>query len=117
MSLYLSGFQLESEIGTISALGTKPAKILFLFVTERFLLGVFGTLLGVIASLISIVAISAAHIEFDFGRQQGLLLSPTIGTGDVISTAGIVIVIAVPANLQPAWKAAGMDPIAALRHV
>ncbi len=45
------------------------------------------------------------------------LLSPTIGTGDVISIAGIVIVIAVPANLQPTWKAAGMDPIAALRHV
>jgi putative ABC transport system permease protein len=30
---------------------------------------------------------------------------------------GIVIIIAVLASLQPAWKASRMDPITALRHV
>jgi putative ABC transport system permease protein len=60
---------------------------------------------------------NAAQISFDFGRQKGLLLSPTIASGEVIVIAGIVIAIAVLGSLQPAWKAAGMDPITALRHV
>ncbi|RKZ81970.1 MAG: ABC transporter permease, partial [Gammaproteobacteria bacterium] len=64
-----------------------------------------------------IAAINAAGITFDFGRQSDLVLSPTIGAGDVITIVLIVIGIAVAASVQPAFKAARMDPIAALRHV
>jgi putative ABC transport system permease protein len=35
----------------------------------------------------------------------------------VVSIGAIVLAVAVLASLQPAWKAARMDPIAALRHV
>jgi len=115
--MVMAVYERINEIGTIAAIGTKPGKILSLFVTEGFLLGVFGTLIGVAVSLISIAAMNSAQISFDFGRQKGLLLSPTIGTSDVITIAGIVIAIAVLASLQPAWKAARMDPITALRHV
>jgi putative ABC transport system permease protein len=44
-------------------------------------------------------------------------LAPTIDTVDVITIGMIVIGIAVLASLQPAFKAARMDPITALRHV
>jgi len=70
-----------------------------------------------VISLVSIYVMNATKISFDFGRQTGLLLSPTIGSSDVISIVVIVIGIAVLASLQPAWKAARMDPITALRHV
>ena len=115
--MIMAVYERINEIGTIAAIGTKPAKILSLFVTEGFLLGVFGTLIGVVVSLVSISVMNAAQISFDFGRQKGLLLSPTISARDVITIAGIVIAIAVLASLQPAWKAARMDPISALRHV
>jgi putative ABC transport system permease protein len=70
-----------------------------------------------VISLISIAAINAAGITFDFGRQSNLLLTPTIGAADVVSIVLIVIGIAVAASVQPAFKAARMDPITALRHV
>ena len=54
-----------------------------------------GTALGTVISLISIAAINAAGINFDFGRQSNLLLTPTIGAGDIISIVLIVIGIAV----------------------
>ena len=115
--MIMAVYERINEIGTIAAIGTKPGKILSLFVMEGFLLGVFGTLIGVVVSLVSITAMNSAQISFDFGRQKGLLLSPTIGASDVITIAAIVIAIAVLASLQPAWKAARMDPITALRHV
>lgn len=115
--MIMAVYERINEIGTIAAIGTKPDKILFLFVTEGFLLGVFGALIGIVVSLICIAGMNAAQISFDFGRQKGLLLTPTIGAGDVMTVAAIVVAIAVLGSLQPAWKAARMDPITALRHV
>jgi putative ABC transport system permease protein len=105
------------EIGTISAIGTPPRRILALFVTEGLLLGVAGSLIGSAVSLAAIHALNVWRISYDFGQQQGLLLAPSIPAQDVASIAAMVIVVAVIASLQPAWKAARMDPITALRHV
>ncbi|MCD6580381.1 MAG: ABC transporter permease [Desulfuromusa sp.] len=115
--MIMAVYERINEIGTISAIGTQPNKILGLFVVEGFLMGVLGTAVGTAISLISIAVMNATQISFDFGRQTGLLLSPTIGATDVILVVVIVIAIAVIASLQPAWKAAKMDPITALKHV
>ena len=115
--MIMAVYERINEIGTISAIGTSPGKILGLFVAEGFLLGILGTVIGIAISLVSISVMNASQISFDFGRQKGLLLSPTIANADVITVAFIVITIAVAASLQPAWKAARMDPITALRHV
>ena len=115
--MIMAVYERINEIGTIAAIGTVPGKILSLFVMEGFLLGCLGTLIGVVISLVTIAVLNASQISFDFGRQKGLLLSPTIGVTEVVTISAIVIAIAVLASLQPAWKAARMDPITALRHV
>ncbi len=115
--MIMAVYERINEIGTIAAIGTVPGKILSLFVMEGFLLGCLGTLIGVIISLAAIAAMNVSQISFDFGRQKGLLLSPTISVTEVVTISAIVIGIAVLASLQPAWKAARMDPITALRHV
>jgi putative ABC transport system permease protein len=115
--MIMAVYERINEIGTIAAIGTVPGKILSLFVAEGFLLGLFGTVIGVVISLGGIAALNSMQLSFDFGRQKGLMLAPSIGAGDVVLVAGIVILIAVLASLQPAWKASRMDPITALRHV
>jgi len=105
------------EIGTIAAIGTPPRRILALFLTEGLLLGVLGSVVGTAVSLGGIYALNVWKISYNFGQQQGLLLAPAIGVQDVVSIAGMVIVVAILASLQPAWKASRMDPITALRHV
>ena len=105
------------EIGTIAAIGTPPRRILALFLTEGLLLGVLGSVIGSAVSLAAIYALNVWKISYSFGQQQGLLLSPAVGAQDVISIAGMVIVVAILASLQPAWKASRMDPNTALRHV
>lgn len=105
------------EIGTISAIGTPPRKILSLFLTEGLLLGVGGTALGTAISLAVIYALNVWKIVFNFGQQQGLVLSPSIRPADVIIIAGLVVIMTLLASLQPAWKASRMDPVTALGHV
>lgn len=105
------------EIGTISAIGTPPGKILALFLSEGLLLGLAGTVAGTLISLAVIYALNIWKITFSFGTQKDLLLTPSINGGDVATIAGMVVIVAILASLQPAWKASRMDPIAALRHV
>ena len=105
------------EIGTISAIGTPPGKILSLFLTEGLLLGLGGTALGIAISLGAIYVLNVWKITFNFGQQQGLVLSPAIGAKDVAIIAGMVVLMALLASLQPAWKASRMDPVRALGHV
>ena len=101
----------------ISAIGTLPGRILGLFLTEGLLLGAGGAALGVAISLGVIYALQTWKLTFSFGQQQGLVLSPSISAWDVGIVAGSVIVVALLASLQPAWKASRMDPVRALGHV
>jgi putative ABC transport system permease protein len=105
------------EIGTIAAIGTRPSRILSLFLSEGLLLGVIGTALGTVLSLAAIFAINLWQPHFAFGQQSDLVMAPTIAVGQVITVALLVVGVAILASLQPAWKASRLDPINALRHV
>jgi putative ABC transport system permease protein len=104
------------EIGTIAAIGTPPRRILTLFIFEGLLLGLIGTLIGTALSLGIVYVLNLWPVHFAFARQI-IQLAPSIATADVVLIGSIVLVVAVLASLQPAWKAARMDPITALRHV
>jgi len=115
--LIMAVYERIREIGTMSAIGTSPSKILWLFLSEGFLLGVLGTAVGIAISLVAIYALNVSTVSIAFGRQENIVLAPSIGAGDVIFVGLLTILVAVLASLQPAWKASRMDPITALRHV
>jgi len=105
------------EIGTIAAIGTLPGKIVAMFLIEGFSLGFFGAVVGDILGVAVIYVLNVAKVTVNFGRQKGLLLSPSINLQDILVISIIVITISVMASLQPAYKASRMNPIDALRHV
>ena len=105
------------EIGTIAAIGTLPGKILSMFMIEGFSLGVLGAVVGNVIGLVIVYILDLAKITFSFGRETGLVLSPTLQASDILAASVIVIIVAVLGSLQPALKASKMEPIAALRHV
>jgi putative ABC transport system permease protein len=105
------------EIGTIAAMGTLPGKILSLFLVEGLLLGGIGALSGGILSGVIVLILRWSRVTFSFGRQENLLLMPSLDPWQVGSVLLVVLAVAVIASLQPAGKAARMEPIDALGHV
>jgi putative ABC transport system permease protein len=115
--MIMAVFERIREIGTISAIGTMPKKILSLFLIEGFSLGVLGVAAGNILAMVVVLVINLLKITFNFGRQSGLVLSPSLTAGDILWISAIVIIVSVAAALQPAFKASRMEPVEALRHV
>ncbi|MEJ2589003.1 MAG: ABC transporter permease [Deltaproteobacteria bacterium] len=115
--MIIAVYERVREIGTVAAVGTLPGKILSLFLFEGFFMGAIGAIVGSLLSVAAITALNAAQITFDFGRQTGLILAPTLDPASLLTISGIVMGVSIVASLQPALKAARMDPIEALGHV
>jgi len=115
--MIMAVYERMREIGTISAIGTMPGKILSMFLLEGLSIGIFGALIGDAIGCAIIYILNISHITFNFGRQTGLLLEPHVGIADLLTVSVIVIIVSVAASLQPALKASRMEPIYALRHV
>ena len=115
--MMMSVYERVSEIGTISAIGTLPSKILWLFMAEGFSLAIISTIIGNIIGVLALFLINIANFHFSFGRMKNILLETSIAPSELISVSLIVIFIAVISSLQPALKASRMQPVDALRHV
>lgn len=115
--MIMAVYERVREIGTLAAMGTQPNTILSLFITEGLLLGVVGAILGVVISILIIFGLQQAEISFAFGRQTGLVLYPVLTLSDALFASATVIVAAILASLQPAWKASKLNPVEALRQV
>ena len=110
------------EIGILKALGMQKRTVLTVFLNEALIIGLLGSTFGIITG--SVLALSI--------DQLGLLENFTTGTyNTVLSEISIKpvfdpflfiyafifgILISVFFGLYPAWRAARMDPVEALRH-
>ena len=115
--MMMSVYERVREIGTMSAIGTAPGKIMGLFLAEGLSLGLISTLAGNIIGTIGIYILNIYKIQYAFGRQDNLLLSPTISFSEMVWVSAIVLLVSVFATLQPAYKASRMEPVDALGHV
>jgi len=108
------------EIGTLRAIGLRRAGIRRLFVTEGALLGLCGAVLGVVLALLISAIVNQLGLTWSApGTVEPLPLMLRVWgeTGMIFGTTLGLICIAVLSAWWPAYRAAQLDVVDALRHV
>ncbi len=123
-SLLIAVVRKTREIGLLGALGGKPRQVAACFCFQGFLIGVAGTLLGIGLAVLAlsfrneivhafarITQSEAALLRFYQFANLPLSYSAHDFTLIIVSS----VVIATLAGLLPAWRAARLKPVEALR--
>jgi len=115
----------QVDIAILRTLGTTPRTVMGIFMVQGALIGVIGTLLGLIGgvSLALNVETIIPMIENLFHLQ---ILSPEIyyisdlpsdlRWEDVYAITGLSLIISLLATIYPAWRASRVQPAEALRY-
>jgi ABC-type antimicrobial peptide transport system permease subunit len=110
-AMLMSVMERFREIVTMKCLGALDSFILKLFFLESMFLGAAGAILGAIVGMLLTVLLLMRNYGAIAWRDM-----PWNGAlGIAAASVGIGLVITAAAALYPAWKAARMEPIAAMR--
>ncbi len=97
------------EIGILRSIGTRKNEVLRMFIYEAVILGLVGAAIGAVMSLILgwLVVLAMVGTTKYFFTFQSLVYVPM--------AMAIGIAICIFSGVYPAWRAANLDPIEALR--
>jgi ABC-type lipoprotein release transport system permease subunit len=121
-TLLMSVFERTREMGILAALGMKGRQILAMFVLEAGTLGLIGIILGILLGSIGVFYLATqgwylgetatvASAEMAYGETIYARFAPQETLSLSIIAMGIILL----ASLYPAWLAARLEPIDALR--
>ena len=106
------------EFGIRKAIGAKPVSILKLIIVESVaitsIFGYVGMMAGMLANEWMDRTVGGQAVEF-LGMKAALFLDPTVGLGVCLKATLVMIAAGTVAGLIPAFKAARVRPIEALR--
>ena len=114
-TLYMSVRERTREIGLMKAMGLSNGKIFQLFSIEAILIGVIGSILGILlASLAGTALNNFATANFLKGLEGFELTKFTLQNNTIITVA--IAIVSFLAGALPARSASKKDPIEALRY-
>ncbi|MEM1576781.1 MAG: ABC transporter permease [Archaeoglobaceae archaeon] len=107
--MLMSTIERTKEIGIMRAIGAQRIAVLRIFLLEALVLGLIGSLLGSILSVIAGYGINYLILK----ETKHVFQLSTIGYMALGFSVGIIT--SVLSGLYPAWKASRLEPIDALR--
>ena len=115
----------QADIAILRTLGASPGSITAIFMIQGALIGMIGTLIGVIGGVVLALNVGTVlpalerlfNVQFlDKTVYYISELPSDLQRGDVVTIAIIALVLALVATIYPAWRAAKVNPAEALRY-
>lgn len=100
-ALLISVLQRKRELGLLLAVGATPGQVLRSVLAEAMLMGVFGTVLGILIGL----PMEWYILKVVFFEESGFVLDVVFPWKQAIGIAAVAIVVATIAGLLPALRA------------
>jgi len=115
----------QSDIAILKTAGARPSSILKIFVTQGAIIGIVGTVAGLVLGVLLTLNLETVvgFLEGTFGIKLLAAdvyfisdLPAELDVGDVVRICTITMVLALLSTLYPAWRAARTLPAEALRY-
>lgn len=111
-TLFTSVMERTKEIGTLKAIGFSRRNILLVFLAESLLIGIVGGTLGILGG-IGAGSVLLTLVSFGPGAPT---IDPVFTMQDMVFVWALSVVLSAIAGLYPAWRAARVPPVVALRR-
>lgn len=111
-TLAITVMQKSRQIGIMKAMGIKDRDASFVFLSEGFILGIFGAIGGVLLGL----GLSYAFTTFAVNSDGTPVVPLSIDSGFIALSGGIALVACLVASLTPAIKSSKMTVIEVIRN-
>jgi putative ABC transport system permease protein len=105
------------EIGIMKAIGATTRDIMSIFIIEGVLMSGVGGVIGIILGVFGSQALTLILRSFmSMGGGSSFQLVPIITITSVVLAIAVSLIVGIFSSLYPAWKAARMSPIEAVRY-
>jgi putative ABC transport system permease protein len=110
-TMMMSVLERTREIGIVKSIGAKRSHVLTIFLTEAFLISIIGGILGSLAAVGGVIAISA-YMGASYGFQLPYSFDSWIFIVGMLLAVGIGLL----SGFYPSWQASSIKPVQALRY-
>jgi ABC-type antimicrobial peptide transport system permease subunit len=118
-TMIMAIYERTREIGVLKALGSSNGDVLRMFMVEAGMIGLLGGVVGVISGWLLGLVLNALIPEYFKAQGVPLPIGSTFFLVNWQLVAGALVfatLVGIAAGLYPAFRAARLDPLAALRH-
>lgn len=114
-TMLMSVYERVREIGTMLSLGVRRWQVTMLFLWEAALMGLLSAVVGAALGYAIVYLLGQHGISGHLAGGDAIVIYPRVGPGFLCAVIGFAVPGTVLAGLYPAWRAARLRPVEALR--